>query len=66
MGFFYSDKNGNRVFSFKVTFKFGKGSPADEKSEKVANTVLTILEKLGIKVSGPFDNDPNKDKRLLK
>jgi len=65
MGFFYSNNNGNKVFGYKFTIKFGKASPLEDKCETMAMNIVSCLEKLGLRVEKPFDNDPNKDKRLL-
>ena len=66
MGFFYSDKNGNRVIGYKFTIKFGSG---DHKKEDATNSfagkVVTVLEKLGVKFESEADNDPYKDNRIL-
>lgn len=66
MGFFYSDKHGNRVVGYKFTFKFGKGDHSTEDSTNLfATTFVTMLEKLGVSFESDADNDPNKDRRLL-
>ena len=65
MGFFYSNKNGNKVFGYKLTIKFGKASPVEDKCETWAKYILSGLDKLGVEVQTPFDQDPNKDKRIL-
>lgn len=65
MGFFYSNNHGNKVFGYKFTIKFGKPSPVEDKCETWAKNVLSCLDKLGVRVETPFDNDPNKDKHIL-
>lgn len=65
MGFFYSDKGGNKVFGYKFTIKFGKGSPNEDKYETWAKNLLSCLDALGVEVKGPYDDDPNKDKHIL-
>lgn len=66
MGFFYSDKNGNRVFGYKFTIKFGSGNHEKEDAvNSLAGKVVTVLEKLGVTFERDSDNDPNKDRRIL-
>jgi len=65
MGFFYSNNKGNKVFGYKFTIKFGKGSKAETTCERLSSSILSCLEKFGVKVETPFDNDVNKDKRFL-
>ena len=65
MGFFYSNNNGNKVFGYKFTIKFGKGSPAENAAERLAESVLKCLDQFGVTIKTPFDNDVNKDKRIL-
>lgn len=66
MGFFYSDKNGNRVFGYKFTIKFGKGNHEKEDlTNSFATKVVTVLEKLGVTFEKADDNDPNKEHRIL-
>lgn len=66
MGFFYSDKDGNRVVGYKFTIKFGNGN---HKTEDAVNTIATnfatLLERFGITFERDSDMDPNKDRRLL-
>ena len=65
MGFFYSNNNGNKVFGYKLTIKFGKASSKEDQVEAWANRLLSALGQIGVEVKGPFDNDPNKDKHIL-
>jgi len=65
VGFFYSNKNGNKVFGYKFTIKFGKGSPLEDRCESMAYNIVNCLEKLGLSVIKDSDQDPNKDKHIL-
>lgn len=65
MGIFYSNRNGNKVVGFKLTIKFGPASPKEDQVEAWAQRLLSTLGQLGVEVTGPFDDDPNKDKRIL-
>lgn len=65
MGFFYSNNNGNKVYGFKLTIKFGPASPKEDKVEAWAQRLLSCLGQLGVEVKGPYDDDPNKDKHII-